>query len=135
MVSKVRSILLVEDEDAARFLAQEVVRRSGLADHFVALGNGREALEFLEKAFQNPEDNHIPDIILLDLYMPEMGGLEFLDAFNSKFRSRMNCAIFLLIHDKANSYMFRNWDSLLRGYVDKPLTVEKMKDIVNAGPG
>jgi CheY-like chemotaxis protein len=79
-LSKVRgSVLLVDDEEAARETVKRSLDREGWDLHEVA--SGREALEFLE--------SHTPSVILLDLMMPEMDGFEVVAEMqrNERWRS------------------------------------------------
>jgi PAS domain S-box-containing protein len=62
-------ILLVEDDELTREITRDLVVRHGFA--VVEAANGREALDRLAEG--------LPDLILLDLLMPEMDGFEFLD--------------------------------------------------------
>jgi CheY-like chemotaxis protein len=62
-------ILLVEDDEPTRETTRDLVVRHGFA--VVEAANGREALDRLAEG--------LPDLILLDLLMPEMDGFEFLD--------------------------------------------------------
>jgi adenylate cyclase len=62
-------ILLVEDDEPTRATTRDLVVRHGFA--VVEAANGREALDCLAE--------ELPDLILLDLLMPEMDGFEFLD--------------------------------------------------------
>ena len=73
-----RRVLIVEDNEATQELLQKRLTKEGW--QVVAAGNGREALERLT---QGP-----PDLVLLDLMMPEMDGFEFLEAF----RKQPGCA-------------------------------------------
>jgi len=77
-VGQGQRVLVVEDDEATQELLQKRLTKEGW--QVVAAGNGREALERLT---QGP-----PDLVLLDLMMPEMDGFEFLEAF----RKQPGCA-------------------------------------------
>jgi PAS domain S-box-containing protein len=65
------TVLLVEDEDAVRVLASRVLAEQGYAVHEAR--NGREALAVLERP------DHGIDLVLTDVVMPDMGGVELAD--------------------------------------------------------
>ena len=65
------TVLLVEDEDAVRVLASRVLEQQGYA--VLVARNGREALEVLERP------DHGIDLVLTDVVMPDMGGVELAD--------------------------------------------------------
>ncbi len=62
--SRVDRVLIVDDDPTARLLAREALERSGF--HVAEAGNGREALRLVE--------SESPDIVILDVMMPEMDG-------------------------------------------------------------
>jgi two-component system chemotaxis response regulator CheY len=69
-------ILVVDDSRAMRRIVARAIRQAGFEGHeIVEAENGREALEVVRA--QNP------DLILSDWHMPEMTGIEFLDALNA----------------------------------------------------
>ncbi len=70
-------VLIVEDDEASRELVSRLLRREGFG--VIEATNGREGLEAL--------DDSTPDLIILDLMMPEVDGFEFL----SRFRERDDC--------------------------------------------
>jgi len=69
-----RSVLVVEDDPATRDLVQDGLSREGWTVRLA--GNGREGLDLLSSG--------IPDLVLLDLMMPEMDGFQFLEGFRRK---------------------------------------------------
>ena len=74
-------ILIVEDNEDLRFTVKEAL----LGADYVVLEakNGREALNVLRNDAQEK-----PDLILLDLMMPEMNGFEFLEVYRSEFEKQ-----------------------------------------------
>lgn len=73
-----KPILLVEDDRVYASLARSALKQLHVPNKLVHVANGKEALEYL-CADGNPK----PCLILLDLYMPEIGGIEFLRVIKS----------------------------------------------------
>ncbi len=70
-------ILLVDDSKAMRLIVRRTLRQAGFGDHAITeVSNGKEALDAVRA-------DH-PDLILSDWNMPEMNGIEFLDALNAE---------------------------------------------------
>lgn len=130
-MQKVKSILIVEDNPTDRYIIEEVVKRSGLTEHCALANNGQEALDYLEKTTKNNDGAYvIPDIILLDLHMPVMSGVDFMDAFKVKFGTRFHSAIFPFINTRPEMSMFKKWKTMIMGYIEKPVTAEKFEEVV-----
>ena len=70
------SILLVDDDYVNNFLTERLLRKSNIAREIRAVRNGEEALTYLAE-----QKNYTPDLILLDINMPEMDGINFLKNF------------------------------------------------------
>ena len=79
------NFLLVDDDDICLFIHRRILELTGYCRSVHSASNGKTALEILQRAAMGAMP--LPDIILLDLEMPLMNGLAFLDAF-----SRLSCA-------------------------------------------
>lgn len=71
-------ILLVEDDVADQKLTRQSLCANRIGNDLRAVSTGEEALEYLERSKQDQADSPMPDLILLDLNMPGMGGKELL---------------------------------------------------------
>jgi two-component system chemotaxis response regulator CheY len=70
-------ILIVDDSKAMRMIVRRTLRQAGFGDHAVTeVANGKEGLDSVREAK--------PDLILCDWNMPEMNGIEFLDALKAE---------------------------------------------------
>jgi CheY-like chemotaxis protein len=117
------TILIVDDDPISNYMTHYFLERLNICDSISFAKNGKEALRFLNKNSFNP-----PELILLDIEMPVMGGFEFLDTLHKNGFDRIKTQIvlytihgqkFLLEKEKYNIEM-----------IDKPLTLEKFYDAV-----
>jgi DNA-binding response OmpR family regulator len=105
-------ILLVEDEENLRLLYEEELKAEGYA--LVSAGNGREALRLLEEVK--------PDLIILDVVMPVMDGMETLGQIMGRKRN-----IPIIIHTSYPGYRedFMSWAA--DAYVSKSSDLRELK--------
>ncbi|MBI2461008.1 MAG: response regulator [Candidatus Rokubacteria bacterium] len=112
-----QTILVVDDEEAIRRLLTESLTRAGY--RVAAAGSGREALALVE---QEP-----PDLIILDLVMPEMDGIEAL----RRIRERGVTAKVLILTAYGTAQQIREARALgVREFIGKPFDLDRLVGIV-----
>jgi len=80
---KKTTILLVEDDELDVISVQRSLNKIGIDHELITAYNGIEALEKLRGSKHRPPIFPLPDVILLDINMPKMGGLQFLSTLRS----------------------------------------------------
>jgi two-component system response regulator len=87
---EVFDILLVEDNPRDAELMIRAIRKHNLVNPLHVVGDGAEALDFIfcKGAYADRSNSRLPKVILLDLKLPKMGGLEVLKALKSDERTR-----------------------------------------------
>ncbi|MFD1466596.1 response regulator [Hymenobacter caeli] len=79
-MNKLSSVLLVDDDPTTNFVSEHLLRALGVTEHILVAHNGEEALAQLARACP-PLGPACPALILLDVNMPVMSGIEFLEAY------------------------------------------------------
>ena len=79
------NFLLIDDDDICLFVHRRVLELSPYCNSMLSLKNAENAIELLRDA--SADDVSVPDVILLDLEMPGMNGIAFLEAFR-----KLRCA-------------------------------------------
>jgi CheY-like chemotaxis protein len=122
-------ILIIDDDPIARMISTILVKK--FSDAVVsACGSGRQALG-LFSSWKTSDYEKIPNIILLDINMPQMSGWEFLDQFQVLPGSfAKECRVIMLSSsldpgDIERCKMYR----CVEGFVSKPMTAEKVKTL------
>ncbi len=114
------SILLVEDDEVDAMTVRRAFRELKVTNPLVQQVNGEAALEFLRGAAAH----ELPCLILLDLNMPVMNGIEFLQVVKHHARWRRIPAVVLTTsqeeQDKIDSF-----DLSVAGYMTKPVDYRK----------
>ncbi len=123
----VDQILIVDDDATTRFLMERTIKKSGLCDHILTASNGQEALNLLNTI--SGTDTY-PSLILLDINMPLMNGFEFLGALQESDLASLPLRIVLLTSSTNPQDVIKAKKYLLAGYLQKPLTTEKLQSVI-----
>ncbi|PEN05189.1 two-component system response regulator [Longimonas halophila] len=122
-----RSILLIEDQPYDAELTLRALRELGLDEDVMHLRDGAEALRYL---FQDASDHGTPPkLILLDLKLPKVSGLEVLEALKSD--ERTHCIpVIALTSSQEQQDLTRCYDLGVNSYVVKPVDFEQFTETV-----
>lgn len=120
-MTKTNRLLVVDDTATNRLLVKSIAIELGI--EFYEANNGKEAIDFL--------DTKNVDLILMDIEMPVMSGIETIEFIRTKFAYPNNETpiVVLTAHDKeefAEMYQNLRYD----GIVSKPYTIEKLKSVI-----
>ncbi|URL59062.1 response regulator [Luteibacter flocculans] len=121
-----RTILLVEDSMADAEMAIDALREAKLANPVVHLEDGVDCLDWLHRsgAFADRVEGD-PAVILLDIKMPRMDGLEVLKRLRSEGDRWKRLPVVILSSSREESDLARSWDLGVNAYVLKPVDVQQ----------
>jgi len=124
-------ILLVEDNQDDMDLALHALRRENLANKIFVVRDGEEALEFLfcrgvfaKRSFDQP-----PKLVLLDLKLPKVEGIEVLRQVKADSRTR-SIPVVILTSSKEEQDLVRGYNLGANSYIQKPVDFEQFRDTV-----
>jgi two-component system, chemotaxis family, response regulator Rcp1 len=123
-------ILLVEDNPADAYLVQEALRESPLALHLTVIENGEHALSCVQRNAPYADAGR-PDLILLDLHLPEKNGHEVLRELKSD-PTLCVIPVVMLTSSQAPEDMRQSYALRVNAYVVKPLELEPFLGVVKA---
>lgn len=118
--------MLVEDDKIDALTVKMALKEIKVTNDLVHVSNGVEALEYL-----NDDSQKRPCIILLDLNMPKMGGIEFLEE-RSKSESLTTIPAIVLSTSKADSDKLATFKLNIAGYMLKPVDYKKFVEVMRA---
>jgi CheY-like chemotaxis protein len=120
-------ILLVEDDLADQKLIKISLRNEKIANDLYTVQTGEEGMDFLYHRENYKDGTPQPDLILLDLNMPGMGGKEFLRRIKEDERLKQ-IPVVILTTSEAEKDIIDSYKLQASGYVHKPVTLEEFKE-------
>ncbi len=128
---KSKTILLVEDNPQDEMLTLRALRKVHLANHVDVVRGGQQALDFLfaEGEFAARSGQPLPTVVMLDLNLPRIGGLEVLERLRADERTRLLPVVILTSTDEQRDRVasYRNGAN---SFVRKPLDFGEFAEIV-----
>lgn len=123
---KNRPILLVEDSDDDVRLTRRAFRRNNIVNELVVVGDGVAALDYLRRACEGGEEamQKLPAVILLDLKLPKMDGLEVLRHIRADAKLRRQPVV-ILTTSKEDQDVIKSYDLGANSYIRKPVDFEQ----------
>lgn len=117
-------VLLIEDNPDDAELTIRVLKKHHLANNLVHLHDGEEALNFLFS-----KNNNTPKLILLDLKMPKVDGIEVLRKIKGDEQKKV-IPIVILTSSKEERDIIESYQLGVNAYVVKPVEFEKFVEAV-----
>lgn len=128
-MEKIKEVLFIDDDEINNFILKEIFESQyNLKVTFFT--EAARALEYLEELVETKSE-HLPDIIFLDIKMPEMDGFDFMDAFKEKgYSQNFSVSIFMLTssvnhRDISRAGTYKH----IKELITKPLTFDKLEEL------
>jgi CheY-like chemotaxis protein len=125
-------ILLVEDNPEDEELTLRALKKSKIANEIVVTRDGSEALDFLfgTGPYDGRDLSRMPAVILLDLKLPKLGGLDVLKQLRAEPRTRL-IPVVVLTSSSEDEDMLRSYELGANSYVRKPVAFNNFADAVS----
>ncbi len=118
------NVLIVDDSATMRKIILRTIRQSGYkVDEVLEAGNGKEALEVIK--------NNQVDLVMTDINMPEMNGLELIEALKSS-EATQNIPILVISTEGAEDVVGKAQALGISGFVRKPFTPQKIGETLKS---
>lgn len=128
MENNVVEILLVEDNPDDADLTMRALKKYGLGNHLLHLEDGEEALQYIFG-----EKNSIPKLILLDLKMPKVDGLEVLRKIKADEQKKV-IPVVVLTSSQEDQDIVESYKLGVNAYIVKPVNLDKfIKAVAEVG--
>jgi CheY-like chemotaxis protein len=126
-----KRVMVIDDNEIDRYIANRNITKYAFAEEVITMESSRSALNFLESLKDTPEQ--LPQLIFLDIRMPEIDGFGFLEEYEKLPDSvKKNCIIMMLTtslnptdHERAKNNQFVN------RFLNKPLDKEKIDSLIS----
>jgi len=121
-------ILLVDDNEGDVLLTREALEEAKIVNRISVAYDGMQALRFLKK--EPPfVDQESPDLILLDINLPRMDGMEVLGVIKSDPELK-RIPVIMLTTSSSEKDILASYDNYANCYITKPVDLERFMDVV-----
>lgn len=130
-----KNIMLIDDNKIDLFVSQKIIEKFNAEFKVQMFKSAMLAINYLKELELNmnfESINTVPNVIFLDINMPQINGFQFLDEIHKlNFMHNNSIEIYMLsssscIQDINNA----KGKGLCSGYINKPLTIEKLKSVM-----
>ncbi len=122
-----QSVMLIDDNSLDNFINKKMIESTGFSNNVSTYQEAQEALNFLK----NAQESEWPELLFLDIMMPEMDGFRFLEEFEKlPEKQRNKIKIVMLSTSESFKDLNRaNKNPFVRKFLNKPLTLQVLQAI------
>lgn len=131
-MSEQYTIAIIDDDDIYRYTISRTIEKLGIAKKIAAYTSGQDALNAMLDYIEKPES--LPDIILLDVNMPNMDGFEFMKEymrFPSEIKNRITVFMISSSINPVDIDRAKN-NPEISDYIVKPIGASKLEGIISS---
>ncbi len=125
-MKELKSILVIEDSDIETMKVKRAFNKLGVSNNIYHSKNGQEALEWLDD-----NNDELPGLILLDLNMPVMSGIEFLEIIKEN-ESYKKIPVVVLTTSKHEADKQKSFENHVAGYMIKPVKYSDFVELLDS---
>ncbi|ALJ00903.1 response regulator [Rufibacter tibetensis] len=127
---KINTVLVVDDDDAALFIAKKVLGKMELAENIITAKNGLEGFQLIKNASTAPDSAEtFPGLILIDLKMPVMNGFKLIEAMGG-LSLPFKPVVVVLTSSQNTIDMEKARNLKTDGYLVKPIKQESIEQLL-----
>lgn len=133
-MKKINKIVLLDDDEIANAIAEQILMDFDQVDTFKTYSDPYQAFQYLEDC---KESKDFPELIIVDLKMPEMDGFEFIENYENKFYEIFPDTKIMMLtssireSERTKSLQYKS----VADFVNKPINPEKLSEIINQMQG
>lgn len=126
-----RTILLAEDDPGDQVLALRAIENTRIKNRVVVARDGLEALDYLfgTGSFEGRDTASIPELVLLDLMMPRLNGVDVLRRMRVNERTR-SLPVLVFVSSAGQQDVLNGYGLGVGGYVRKPIDSDRLMEAV-----
>lgn len=126
-----KKLIFIDDSPLDHFILKRILNKYQLAYEVNCTANGKEVIEYLKK--HKGDKNSLPDIILLDLYMPEFNGWAFLDKVQHVCPQLAKPLKIYILSSSINPKDMQQAKQYqcVKSFIFKPITKEVLEKLIN----
>lgn len=129
VITKFDTIMIIDDNKIDLYIVSRIITQNNFAQNVLQYFSAKTALNYLIENQNN--ESLLPNILLLDIYMPEMSGFDFMKTYNQlSHKLKDKCSVYII--SSTNNEKDINQiqaDKNIKGFHEKPLTKEFLKNI------
>lgn len=127
-----KQIILIDDDVAVNYYHRYIIEHEKLAQTILVADNVDDGMQLLFNISPAPSSDHEVSLILLDINMPKYTGFELIEKYPAVFERAERLGfhtIILTTSDNPKDLAKAKEFPIIKGYLQKPLTVEKLRGI------
>jgi two-component system response regulator len=125
-------ILLVEDNPSDRDLTRRALERAHISNQLVVAEDGQEGLDYLfgQGMYDGRDPRDLPTVVLLDINLPKLNGLEVLQQIRANEVTRLLPVVMLTTSDQ-EQHVVASYNLGANSYIRKPVDFQQFADAIH----